>query len=112
LALYFSKLAPDGVLVFHISNRYVDLRPVLSALAADAGAQARWLIDLAPRSTSAARLSAEVVAMAQPGRRLDFLSAADGWRQFAHGSATALWTDERSDIVSQIHIFGRDLTGD
>jgi len=111
LALYLRKLAPDGVLLFHISNRYVDLRPVLSALAADAGAPARRLLDLAPQSASVARLSAEVVAMAQPGRRLDFLSAADGWRDLAAAPATALWTDERSDIVSRIHPFGRDLTG-
>jgi spermidine synthase len=110
LALYFSKLAPDGVLLFHISNRYVDLRPVLSALAADTGAPVRRLIDLAPQSTSPARLSAEVVAMAPSGRRLDFLSAADGWRELAPVSTTALWTDERSDIVSQIRLFGRGLT--
>ncbi len=25
--LYLSKLVPDGVLVFHISNRYMDLTP-------------------------------------------------------------------------------------
>src|SRR5207245_11631356 len=37
LALYLQKLAPGGVLAFHISNRYLDLQPVLSALAADAG---------------------------------------------------------------------------
>jgi hypothetical protein len=112
LALYFSKLAPDGALLFHISNRYLELRPILSALAEDAGTPARRLIDLAPQSTSAARVGAEVVAMAQPGRRLDFLSAADGWRALAPVSATMPWTDERSDIVSHIRVFGRDLTGD
>ena len=39
LALYRRKLAPAGVAAFHISNRHVDLEPVLAALAADAGAQ-------------------------------------------------------------------------
>jgi spermidine synthase len=37
LALYLQKLAPGGVIVIHISNRYLDLKPVLAALAADAG---------------------------------------------------------------------------
>jgi hypothetical protein len=112
VALYRSKLAPDGILLFHISNRYVDLRPVLSALAAHAGAPARRLLDLAPQSASVARLSAEVVAMAQPGGSLDFLPASDGWRNLAPARPSALWSDERSDIVSRIRPFGRDLAGD
>src|SRR5262249_6430758 len=33
LALYLSKLADGGLLVFHISNRYLDLEPVLADLA-------------------------------------------------------------------------------
>ena len=37
LALYLTKLAPNGVLAFHISNRYLDLHGVLGALANDAG---------------------------------------------------------------------------
>ena len=37
LALYLRKLAPGGRLLFHISSRTLDLRPVIGALAADAG---------------------------------------------------------------------------
>jgi len=37
LQLYLAKLTPRGVLVFHISNRYFDLEPVLGNLARDAG---------------------------------------------------------------------------
>jgi spermidine synthase len=33
LELYVKKLAPDGIIAFHISNRYLDLEPVLSSLA-------------------------------------------------------------------------------
>jgi hypothetical protein len=33
LALYLEHLAPDGVLALHISNRYLDLRPVVWGLA-------------------------------------------------------------------------------
>ena len=31
LKLYLSKLAPDGVVLLHISNRYLDLDAVLGA---------------------------------------------------------------------------------
>jgi SAM-dependent methyltransferase len=34
---YAGALAPDGVLLFHISNRYIDLAPVLSAAAEERG---------------------------------------------------------------------------
>lgn len=37
VALDLAHLAPDGVLAFNLSNRFVDLRPVVRALAADAG---------------------------------------------------------------------------
>ncbi len=37
LALYRRHLEPDGILVFHVSNQYVDLEPVVAAIAKDAG---------------------------------------------------------------------------
>jgi hypothetical protein len=41
LALYRRHLTPNGILVFHISNRHVDLVPAIGLLAASAGMQAR-----------------------------------------------------------------------
>lgn len=35
VAVYASRLAPDGLLAFHVSNRHVELRPVLARLARD-----------------------------------------------------------------------------
>jgi hypothetical protein len=102
MALYRRKLAPDGVILFHISNRYLDLAPVVAALADDAGMPARHLLDLAPSSTSVARLGAEVVALGQPGHNLDFLTEVAGWRVMPVPPGSALWTDARSDIVSRI----------
>jgi spermidine synthase len=37
LQLYRRKLAPDGIVAFHISNRYLDLEPVLANLAKHEG---------------------------------------------------------------------------
>src|SRR5436309_1782835 len=37
LRLYLERLAPHGVLVLHLSNRYFDLVPLVARLAADAG---------------------------------------------------------------------------
>jgi hypothetical protein len=112
LALYRRKVAPDGVIVFHTSNRYVELKPVLAVLATDAGSTARRLLDLAPESTSAARLSTEIIAIGQPGRLLDDLPGADGWRDLAANPRAPLWTDDRSDIIGSVRVFGRELRPD
>jgi SAM-dependent methyltransferase len=40
LALYRRHLRPDGLIVFHVSNQYVDLEPVVAATARDAGLRA------------------------------------------------------------------------
>ncbi len=45
MALYLRHLAPDGVLVFQATNRYVDLAPVIQRLAAEQGMQARLVSD-------------------------------------------------------------------
>lgn len=37
LALYLAHLAPDGVLAIHVTNRYLDLVPIVRRLANDAG---------------------------------------------------------------------------
>jgi hypothetical protein len=100
LALYHRKLAPDGAVLFHISNRYLDLAPVVAALAADAGAPARHLLYQPEGEASVAHLGAEVIAVGQTGGDLSFLTAETGWEP--PPAPAALWTDARSDIVSRI----------
>ena len=50
LRLYRDKLADGGLIAFHISNRYLDLAPVLGALARDAG-----LVDRVRRDATSRR---------------------------------------------------------
>ncbi len=98
LALYFSRLKPGGIVLFHISNRYLELAPVVARLAIEAGAPVRHL---RTRSGTGGlrQLGAEVVAVAAPGGNLDSL-AEDGWQVPEPGPV--LWTDERSDILGII----------
>ena len=103
LALYQRKLAPEGVILFHISNRYLNLAPVIAALARNASSPARGIFYLPPAGPNAIEhLPAQVVAVGQPGNDLDYLTAAAGWLRPGTHSAGALWTDERSDIISLI----------
>jgi hypothetical protein len=44
IQLYFRHLKPEGVLALHISNRYLDLKPVCEGGAASVGRQA-WVVE-------------------------------------------------------------------
>ncbi len=105
LALYLRKLAPGGHLLFHISSRTLDLRPVVGALAADAGVPARMLADWPPPGTPRwRRMPATVVALAGRGGALDGLDPAMGWTEMPPFDARALWTDQRSDLLQAIRL--------
>jgi hypothetical protein len=45
LALYRKHIKPDGVIAFHVTNRYLDLAPVVKQLADDAGMQSVLIAD-------------------------------------------------------------------
>ena len=111
MAVYLARLASGGLMMFHISNRYIDLRPVLADLAADAGifayvqrnhpedrdkyhygsswvAMARSEGDLAPLLTAAPKDSPWRSLEARPGRRVwtddygNLITITRAWRQF------------------------------
>jgi SAM-dependent methyltransferase len=102
LALYHRKLAAHGVILFHVSNRYLDLVPVITALAADADASARHLHYRPAEPNKVEDAETEVIAVSQRGGDLGFLDADLGWEPPAPAPNSALWTDERSDIISRI----------
>jgi hypothetical protein len=103
LALYLKKLSARGAVLFHISNRYLDLAPVVAALAFDAGVQARFLSYQPEPGTPLWRsAAANVIALASAVGNLDFLTSDDGWTALPRPPAYALWTDQRSDILRSI----------
>jgi hypothetical protein len=102
LALYQRKLAAHGVILFHVSNRYLDLVSVITALADDAGASARHLHYRPAEPNKVEDAETEVIAVSQRGGDLGFLEANLGWEPPTAAPTSAVWTDERSDIISRI----------
>ncbi len=98
LALYLAHLSPGGIVVYHISNRYLDLAPIVARTALDAGGAARHLL-LGPSGEALRNAGAELIAVAPAPASLDGL-AADGWDVPKPGPV--LWTDDRSDIARVI----------
>jgi hypothetical protein len=100
LALYLRKLHDDGAVAFHISNRYLDLRPVLIAAANEAripGAHGDKSIGTEDR----ARLyyGSRWIVMAKRPATLGALVQLDDWDPLPPGPAGRVWTDDYSDVL-------------
>ncbi|MDE2144256.1 MAG: fused MFS/spermidine synthase, partial [Elusimicrobia bacterium] len=100
VALYVRRLKPGGVILVHVSNRYLDLRPVLAAAARDLG-----LSGASKRQVFAGRvedgLTASVwVALSPDGTRIERLAREKGWRTFDGNTPAAVaWTDAHASIL-------------
>jgi len=105
LAIYLRRLAPDGVIVFHLSNRYYDLRGVVARLAADGGLAAATRRGKAPPEVLDDPLASEAIAMvlARDRERLAPLLA-NGWKEAGAAAAAGapLWTDDYASILQPL----------
>jgi hypothetical protein len=96
-ALYRSKLAPDGILVVHISNRFLDLEPEVQAVSASAGMQSLTRTDTTFGPPDGKVPSTYVVA-SPDAARLAQLAAEPGWNP-SRSKPNAGWTDAYSSII-------------
>lgn len=101
LAVYESRLAPDGVVLFHVTNRFLNLRPVLAALARDGGwSGAAKSTD--PRGADEQRYFSSWVLLAKDAKRLAPY-AKEGWTQLSsYGTGLAPWTDDHASLLSAL----------
>jgi hypothetical protein len=103
VALYVSRLAPGGIVAFHVSNRYLDLGAVLGAIAAEAGLAARERADVGPQYDSwvlsTRRLSSQWVALARTEAELAGLDTAR-WRPVVRAASVRPWTDDWSNLLA------------
>ncbi|UPJ53859.1 fused MFS/spermidine synthase [Bradyrhizobium sp. 200] len=98
LAGYLSKLSPRGVIVAHISNRHLDLAPVVANVAQSQGLVSFLREDDRAGDFMATFVSnARVVAMGREAG--DTGSVAGKWAPLHPGPASALWTDDYSNIL-------------
>jgi len=98
--LYLSKLADGGILVFHISNRSIDLQPILRELAKDAHLTS--LVEVAGQQTSSNPKHKLVSTWFVMARNEDDLSELRTHSQFVPPSQSpvvSLWTDDFSNLL-------------
>ncbi|HUO46711.1 MAG TPA: hypothetical protein VM470_07755, partial [Acidimicrobiia bacterium] len=99
ISLYFEQLEAGSVVGLHISNRHLDLEPVIGRLAAEMGLQSRInrylphpdVIDAAPTT---------FVVLGRQLRDLGSLASDPDWHELRVGPH--LWTDTYTDLISVI----------
>ena len=100
LQLYLRKLRPGGVVAFHISNRYLDLRPVLVELARDARLAGALLDrDVTEAQRRKLHYGSRWVTVARNAYTLAPLVKEAGWQVLAPSATVRVWTDDYSDVL-------------
>jgi hypothetical protein len=98
LDLYLSKLAPNGLLVFHISNRNLDLSDVVADLAQSRGLSALSLLDLTPAQTNG-KDPAHWVVLARNSADYGALADDPDAKLLQSNGVEDVWTDDFSNIL-------------
>jgi hypothetical protein len=98
-ALYVSRLADGGVLAVHISNRYLELEPVVAANVHNLGLAALVRDDPGEQG-GYARASSTWVAIGRTGDALTLLEAVEGWRELRQEAGFRAWTDDHSNLLA------------
>lgn len=123
--LYFRKLADDGLLLINISNRYLDLEPVLGNLAVDAKLVGRIQRHQPGKTDSAAesalalkaakarfRYPSEFVVLARSEDTLGALATDQRWKPLNVKAKTGIWTDDYSNLVRVLRWTTNIASGD
>ena len=99
LRMAMSKLASGGLLAFHISNRYLDLEPVLSANARALHIAAMARIDAATDEEKAeGKSESHWILMARRSVELDPYRTSD-WGDLDFREGLRPWTDDYSNVL-------------
>lgn len=100
MEMYLRKLAPDGLLVIHISNRYLALEPVLGNLA-DALHLFR-LKQFGESDDEILKYCADIVIIAREKEAFGALGNDPRWTPLKQSPTVGLWSDDFSNVVSAI----------
>jgi hypothetical protein len=104
LSLYKKHLAPDGILAFHVSNKYLNLAPEIGLLADSAGMQAR-VVESSSNEAHGIYRATWVLMTASPN-----FFAQSGVAQAAEPvpaiAGLRAWTDDYSSLLPVLQLSG------
>jgi hypothetical protein len=97
MELYLAKLAPGGMMAFHISNRSLDLGRILAGLAATEGLTG-FVFDDKERDASIGKDPSRWAVIAHDENVLRALTANPHWKPLKSLPRPVVWTDDFSNI--------------
>jgi hypothetical protein len=105
LELYLRKTATNGLLLIHISNRYMDLAPVLDRLGKELNLTALIQNDynLTPTDVTEGKNPSRWVLLSRDSRVAERLTFSTRWQPLDGQLGGDLWTDDYSDILKVFH---------
>jgi SAM-dependent methyltransferase len=98
--MYMSKLKPDGVLLFHVSNRYLDVEKLTSVVALDEGLAAFVRRD--DDEDARGKASSDWVSVVRNEQVLVTIPNWDAWQRIERPTDIVSWTDDYSNMMSII----------
>ena len=116
-ATYRKALKPDGLLLVHISNRYIDLNPVVAAEAKANGWSAalrhdsptEQLINRGNRASQWIALSRDPAKLAELTGRVDKVKSryynSEQWLQLDAPGETNPWTDDYASVLPHLSLW-------
>ena len=101
--LYASKLATDGLVVFHLQNKHMELTRVAAAIAAAEG-WTTWVRVGRPNAATKDAFDFEttVVAIARDPAHLGRLAADPRWHLLPTRQRDLAWSDDHADVLDAI----------
>ena len=102
-AIYLKRLKPGGMILLHVSNRYLDLRPVLAAAANDLGLSGASKRQEFVRRVEASRAESTLVAISRDPAAIRKLTEKRGWHPFDKSMPRAIvWTDGHASLLAAL----------
>ncbi len=105
MRLYFSKLSEHGVLVLHISNRYLGLQPVIGDMARSLGLVCfgNPEVNITPAEMESGKVASHWLVVARQPDDLRGISADARWKRVEGRADARVWSDDFSNVLSAFH---------
>jgi hypothetical protein len=97
--LYGHKLAAHGLLLFHISNRYLDLKPLLGSLCARLGLVGIARHEVVDGDASVPGIVTDWAVLAASADDLGSLAADPRWKPLPPAAPRLAWTDDYCNLL-------------
>jgi len=102
MAIYKSKLAPQGAVVMHVSNRHLELESVVVGIA-DANDLKSWVYNEDSGRDDDYIFATDVVVSAREEADVGALASDEKWAETEPTDGERVWTDDYSNILGAVY---------